>query len=99
MQRTREFGIRFALGASRGDVVRLVLRQGLLLTLAGLAGGLAAAPAAVTVMEKMLYGVGRLDAATYAGVALLLLAVSVAACLPPALRASRTAPAEALRAE
>lgn len=98
-QRTREFGIRLALGAGRGNIVRLVLTQGLALTLTGLAAGLAVAPVAAGAMEQMLYGVGRADAATYSGVALLLLLVTVAACLPPALRASRTDPATALRSE
>lgn len=98
-QRTREFGIRLALGAGRGEVLRLVLRQGLLLTVAGLAAGLAAAPMASAALEQMLYGVGRLDSATYAVVIALLLLVSLAACLPPAWRACRTDPAVTLRGE
>lgn len=98
-QRRREFGIRLALGASRRDLLRLVVQQGLLLTLAGLAAGLAVAPIAASAMEQMLFGVGRLDPATYVAVALLLVAVTLAACLPPAWRASRTNPATVLRAD
>lgn len=98
-QRRREFGIRLALGASRRDLLRLVVQQGLLLTLAGLAAGLAVAPVAASAMEQMLFGVGRLDPATYIAVALLLVAVTLAACLPPAWRASRTNPATVLRAD
>jgi putative ABC transport system permease protein len=99
VQRTREFGIRLALGAGRGNIVRLVLTQGLALTLTGLLAGLAIAPLAAGALEQMLFGVGRVDAATYAGVAVLLILVTVSACLPPALRASRTDPATALRSE
>lgn len=99
VQRDREFAIRLALGAGRGQILGLVLRQGLLLTLTGLAAGLAAAPVAAGALEQMLYGVQRLDAPTYAGVIVLLLVVTVAACLPPAWRACRADPAKALRAD
>ncbi|HAX41930.1 MAG TPA: ABC transporter permease [Bryobacteraceae bacterium] len=98
-QRRREFGIRLALGASRRDLLRHVLGQGLLLTLAGLTAGLSVAPAAAKGLEKMLYGVERVDAATYLAVGLLLIFVTIAACLPPAWRASRTDPSIALRAD
>lgn len=98
-QRRREFGIRLALGAGRQDLLRLVVKQGLLLTLAGLVAGMIAAPLAASALEQMLYGVGRLDPATYVAVALLLVAVTLAACLPPAWRASRTNAATVLRAD
>ena len=98
-QRRHEIGIRMALGARAGDVLRLVVGQALWLTLAGIALGLVAALALTRVMAGLLYGVSALDPATFAGVALLLLAVALAACLVPARRATRVDPAIALRAE
>jgi putative ABC transport system permease protein len=98
-QRTREIGIRMAVGASAGDAVRLIVRQGLLLALCGIAAGLALAPLAVRTMSALLYGVAPHDPLTYAYVAVLLLVVALAACLLPALRAARVDPAVALRAE
>ncbi|HPT25261.1 MAG TPA: ABC transporter permease [Bryobacteraceae bacterium] len=96
-QRTREFGIRAALGATRTDLIRLVFRDGLLLALLGLAIGLACSPMATRTMESMLYGVDPLDGVTLAMVGVLLALVSAAAILTPALRASRVDPGEALR--
>jgi putative ABC transport system permease protein len=98
-QRAREFGVRMALGSSSAGILRLVLAQGLLLTLAGLLAGLVCAPMATRVMESMLYGVKPADPLTFAFVALLLLVVAAGACALPAWRASRIDPACALRTE
>lgn len=96
-QRSREMGIRMALGASGTDILKLVFTQGLGLTVAGIVAGLAAAPLASMVMRQMLYGVQPLDPLTFAAVALLVLAASSAACLFPAMRASKVDPGLALR--
>ena len=98
-RRTREFGVRIALGATRGDILRMVLRQGLALTLAGSAAGLVLAGAAAQVTASMLFGVTPIDPPTFAGSALLFLAVGLAACVVPALRATRIVPIHALRHE
>ncbi|MGJ5815380.1 ABC transporter permease [Paludibaculum fermentans] len=98
-QRSREMGIRMALGASGRDILRLVLTQGMGLTLAGILAGLLAAPLASQVMRQMLYGVQPLDPITFAAVALLVLAASFAACVLPAWRASKVDPGLALRGE
>ena len=97
--RTREFGVRLALGASTRSVLLLVARQGLAWSLAGLAIGIAAAAAAGRVMAGMLYGVTPLDVWTYAAVVSVLLAVALVACGVPALRATRVDPVTSLRAE
>ncbi|HKG92908.1 MAG TPA: FtsX-like permease family protein, partial [Gemmatimonadaceae bacterium] len=96
-QRTRELGIRAALGARPGDLVRHVLSQGLRPVLAGVAVGAAGVLALTRLITAMLYGVSPTDPLTLAGVAALLLAVSAAACCVPALRAARVDPQEALR--
>lgn len=100
-QRRQEIGIRIALGAGRPEVLRLVLRQGLGLTLAGLAAGLglALAVGATGWLSTLLYGVEPTDLVTFAAVPLVLLAVAVAASLIPALRATRVDPLTVLRAE
>jgi putative ABC transport system permease protein len=98
-RRTREIGVRMALGAGRGDVVRLVVREGLRLTLIGIGLGLAASLGLGLVMSKVLYGVGAMNAGVYAGVTAVLLGVSAAACYLPARRATRVDPLVALRAE
>ena len=98
-QRAREMGVRLALGAARGDVLSLVLRQGVNLTLVGVAIGLAAAFALTRVMKTMLFGVGATDPLTFVTLPLVLLAVALLATYLPARRATRTDPIVALRAE
>ena len=98
-QRTRELGIRLALGASRGDVLRLILGQGISLIAIGLAAGLLGAFAASRALSSLLYGVGSLDAAALIGALVMLTTVAFVACYLPARRASRVDPIEALRAE
>ena len=98
-ERTREMGVRSALGATRRVIVGLVLRQGMRLTFAGLVIGLAGAYTASRAIAALLFGISRADPLTYLGVTALLVLVSLAACLVPAWRAARVAPATALRAE
>jgi len=98
-QRTREIGIRLALGAQPSDVLRLVMRQGMRMALAGVAIGGAAALALARLMSKMLYGVGASDPLTLLGVAAVLGLMALAACYIPARRATRVDPMAALRTE
>ncbi|HTP32282.1 MAG TPA: ABC transporter permease [Candidatus Acidoferrales bacterium] len=98
-QRTREIGIRMALGADREGVLRMVMQRGLMLALSGIAAGLAIALAASTEIAPLLYGVSPADPVSIAGAALFLLAVAVLASLIPALRATRVDPTVALRQE
>jgi ABC-type antimicrobial peptide transport system permease subunit len=98
-ERTREIGVRSALGASRGSILALVMRQGLMLTGLGVVIGLAGAAAASQTIATMLFGVSPADPVTYVGVIALLGAVSVVACAVPAWRAARVDPASTLRAE
>ncbi len=97
--RTREFGIRIALGASSRRVMSLVVGQALATSLAGIAIGLGGAVLGARVLDGMLFGVTALDAGTYAVVVMLLLAVAVAACAVPAWRATQVDPLVSMRAE
>jgi putative ABC transport system permease protein len=96
-QRASEIGLRMALGARTGDVLRLVLRQGMTLTGIGLAAGLMAAVAATRLLASMLFEVKAGDPVTYIAVAVLIGAVSLAASYIPAHRAAHVDPASALR--
>lgn len=96
-ERMREIGVRSALGASRGAIVRQILGQGLTLTAAGVVVGLIGALAASRALVTMLFGVTRFDGWTYAGVIALLCCMAVMACAIPAWRASRVDPVKALR--
>ena len=98
-QRTREFGLRMALGAQPGDVVRLILRQGMSMLMAGTIAGLAAAFAVARLMSRMLFGVTATDPLTFLAVPSLLAAVALLACYLPARRAVRVDPLVALRHE
>ena len=98
-RRTHEIGIRISLGASRKDVLMLIIRQGLALALVGSAVGLVSAFMLARLMTKLLYGVAPTDPATFAGVATLLIAVALLACYIPARRAMRIDPVSAMRCE
>ena len=98
-QRTQEVGIRMAMGAARGDVRLLILRQHVMPALVGVGIGLAGAVALSRLLASLLYGVRAVDPMTYALVALSLVAVAIAACWVPASRAMRVDPLVALRAD
>jgi predicted permease len=98
-QRTHEIGVRMALGAAPGDILKLISRQGLALIGTGLAAGLVAAWGLTRGMSKLLMGVSPTDASTYLAVAVLLAAVSLVACWIPACRATHVDPMVALRYE
>lgn len=97
VQRTREFGVRMAVGAVPGDIVRLVLRASGGPVLAGAAAGLAGSVALASIFRKLLFGVASSDPLVLGGVVALLGAVALVSALLPALRASRVDPAVALR--
>lgn len=99
MQRTREIGVRVALGADAGSVTRLVVGAGLKLTAFGVAAGLVAAAASTRVLRSLLYGVTPADPLSFAGVAVLVVAIAALAAYVPARRALRINPTEALRAD
>jgi putative ABC transport system permease protein len=97
--RTREIGIRMALGAAPAQVVTFVLRQGVILALLGIGLGLAGAFALTQLMQSILFGISASDPITFIAVSVLLLAVALAASFLPARRALRIEPQLALRAE
>jgi ABC-type antimicrobial peptide transport system permease subunit len=98
-QRTQEIGVRMALGASRAEIMRLVLGRGLVLIGAGIAVGVAAALSVSHLMSNLLFNVSPVDPATFIGVPLLLGTMALAASYVPAFRATRIEPAIALRGE
>ncbi|HEX6324428.1 MAG TPA: ABC transporter permease [Vicinamibacterales bacterium] len=95
--RRREIGVRAALGAERRDLIALVVRQGLGVTVIGIAAGIAAAALLTRLMEKLLFGIEPLDPVSFAVAPAVLLLVALAACVLPAARAAGVEPAEALR--
>jgi putative ABC transport system permease protein len=98
-RQTRQVGIRMALGATRGDVLRLIVRGGATFILAGLALGTLAAFGLTRLLSSLIYGVSATDPTTFAAVTSLLAAVAMLACLIPAARATRIDPVVALRGE
>jgi putative ABC transport system permease protein len=98
-QRTHEIGVRMALGAAVGDVIGLVVRQGILPVAGGLAAGMAVALGVSRLLGSVLYGITPTDPVTYATVALVLAAVALVACAAPARRATRVDPLVAIRSE
>jgi putative ABC transport system permease protein len=98
-ERTREIGVRSALGASRGSILALVMRQGMTLTVLGMLIGLVGVVVATHAIAALLFGVSQFDPITYVGVAALLICVSAVACFLPARRAATVNPVEALRVE
>ena len=98
-QRTREIGIRLALGAQRGDVLRMILREGMRLVAFGVGTGVVAVLLMGRLLRSVLYGIGTSDPPTIFGVAILLAGVALLACWWPARRASGVDPVIALRTE
>jgi ABC-type antimicrobial peptide transport system permease subunit len=98
-ERMREIGVRAALGASRTNIVGMILRQAMTLTGLGVVIGLAGAVASSRALITLLFGVSRLDPITYGGVIAMLVGVSAIACSVPAWRAARVDPSITLRAE
>jgi putative ABC transport system permease protein len=98
-QRRKEIGIRAALGATRIDLIGLVVRQGLTVTLVGLGAGVLVAALAARRLEPLLFGIAPLDLASFVTMPVILLIVASLACVIPARRAAATDPATTLRAE
>jgi putative ABC transport system permease protein len=98
-QRTREIGLRMALGARRADVLRLIVASGMAMVSVGVLAGLGLSTLLTQSMSTLLYGIGLFDAPSFLGTAALLILVALAACLIPARRASRVDPMIALRYE
>jgi ABC-type antimicrobial peptide transport system permease subunit len=98
-RRTREIGIRMALGAQPASVLKLIMRQGLIVAATGVAAGCVLAAIAAREIASALYGISAGDPLSWAGAAAVLLGVSTVANLIPARRAARVAPSEALRTE
>ena len=98
-QRTREIGIRMALGAARGDVLRLIVRDGMSPTVLGVALGALGALGVTRLMRSLLYGVSPTDPIVFSVVATMLVVVALGACWVPARRAARVDPNVALRDE
>jgi putative ABC transport system permease protein len=98
-QRTKELGLRMALGADRAGVLRLVVREGMTVGLAGIVIGVLAAAGISRTLSALVYGISIRDPSTYVGVAAMLAVVALLSCAVPALRASRVDPMEALRLE
>jgi ABC-type antimicrobial peptide transport system permease subunit len=98
-ERTREIGVRLALGATPSRVLRAVIGQGIALASGGVAAGLGAAMLLMPLLSSQLYGIGFADPLTLLGVPVVLLVVSIVACYAPARRAMRIEPVSALRQE
>jgi len=98
-QRTAEFGLRMALGAQQGSVMRLVLSQAAKLTLFGAAFGIAVSFVVARVLKNLIFNVSPADPATFIAVSLIVIAVALVACFIPAYRATQADPMNALRAE
>jgi ABC-type antimicrobial peptide transport system permease subunit len=98
-RRTREIGIRMALGASRVQVIQVVARESFVLTLIGLAAGIILSCGLAKLLANLLYEAGTMDTAVFGGVALLILLATALACWLPVRRATRINPVDALRAE
>jgi ABC-type antimicrobial peptide transport system permease subunit len=97
-QRSREFGVRVALGAQPSDILRMVVREGVTLALAGVAAGVVAALALTRLIRGLLFGISASDPLTYVAAAAGILALSAAACYLPARRAVRSDPLVTLKA-